>query len=110
MAAAYCVGGEALPRRHQKPSGRSAQNRRAKGCGTAGPRDVMTGGAGGKRPKTKGNSTVFIVCPGAPKPSVGSNPEVNVSMRNGPCWRGNMKILRLKLIESKLLSSGSERD
>jgi hypothetical protein len=26
---------------------------------------------------------MFIVCPGAPKPSVGSNPEVKVSVNSG---------------------------
>src|ERR1700758_3725393 len=43
--------------------------------------------------------TVFIVCPGAPKPSVGSNPDVKVSVNCG----------LEKIIASKKLSSGSAR-
>ena len=42
---------------------------------------------------------VFIVCPGAPKPSVGSNPEVKVSVNCG----------LEKISASKKLSSGSAR-
>ena len=43
---------------------------------------------------------VFIVCPGAPKPSVGSTPDVKVSVNCG----------LEKITASKNLSSGSERD
>jgi len=43
---------------------------------------------------------VSIVCPGAPKRTVGSNPEVAAALKRG----------LTKLAATKLLSSGSARD
>lgn len=84
--------GRSLRLAHQAPSGRSAQNRRAKGSVTGRANELFKNGR-------TGLWNMFIVCPGAPKPSVGSTPEVKVSVNSG----------LEKTTASKKWSSGSER-
>src|SRR6516165_9086369 len=75
---------------HQRPSGRSAVNRGAMGSVKGRAIELFKNGA-------TGLWNLSIVCPGAPKPTVGSNPEVAAAVKSG----------LTNLVATKKLSSGS---